>query len=306
MSEADLKRRVEAILFSADIPVDVAKLVDILSGASRDEVRDAVRELNEEYERDGRSFGIQQVGGGWQYYCRPEFSKWVRELHKGRTPVRLSQAALETLAIVAYKQPIVRAEIEIIRGVYASGVLATLLKRNLVKIVGRAPGMGRALMYGTTREFLRYFGLNSMTDLPRLEEFAEVLGLDPEELEMTIAGAESLSAMAEDETSGEGDGPDPQPEHAEDEPELQEAVPALTPTDQKEESGAAEAAGEHVPSGTGDETTDQPAEAEASAPGKDSRAGGDVIQRVPVTETPGGLEGHHINDSDLAEALDED
>jgi len=117
----------------------------------------------------------------------------VRELQKGRIPAKLSQAALETLAIVAYKQPIVRTEIESVRGVDSSGVLATLLKRSLVTIAGRAPGMGRALMYRTTKEFLRYFGLNSLTDLPRLQEFAEVLGLKPEELESTLAASEALA-----------------------------------------------------------------------------------------------------------------
>jgi segregation and condensation protein B len=146
------------------------------------------------------------VAGGWQAYCRPEYSRWVKELHRGRLPARLSQAALETLAIIAYKQPIVRAEIEAIRGVDSSGVLSTLLRRDLITIAGRAPGMGRALMYRTTREFLRYFGLNFVTDLPRLEEFAEVLGLKPGELELAVEGAESLAGVGEDEVEIEGEG----------------------------------------------------------------------------------------------------
>jgi segregation and condensation protein B len=191
----DLKRIVEAVLFAADSPVAIDRLVEIVGDAERADVRQAVSELSSDYDEAERPFAIAEVAGGWQLYCRPEYLKWVRELHRGRMPTRLSQAALETLAIIAYKQPIVRAEVEIIRGVDSSGVLATLLRRNLIAIAGRAPGMGRALMYRTTKEFLRYFGLNTITDLPRLEEFAEVLGLKPDELELAVEGAESLAGV---------------------------------------------------------------------------------------------------------------
>jgi len=195
VADSDIKRILEAILFSADAPVGLDKLVDIIAEADRGEIRSALRELADECEAEGRAYALTEVAGGWQIYVRPEYAKWAKELYKGRIPPRLSQASLETLAMVAYKQPIVRAEIEAIRGVDSSGVLATLLRRGLIRIVGRAPGMGRALMYGTTREFLRYFGLNTVTDLPRLEEFAEVLGLKPEELEMTIRGAEAFTEL---------------------------------------------------------------------------------------------------------------
>ena len=312
MSDADLKRRVEAVLFGADAPVDMAKLSDVLSESSRAGISDAIRQLNEDYEREGRSFGIEEVAGGWQFYCKPEYSKWIRELHKGRVSARLSQAALETLAIVAYKQPIVRAEIEIIRGVDASGVLSTLLKRNLVTIVGRAPGMGRALMYGTTKEFLRYFGLNSVTDLPRLEEFAEVLGLNPEELEMTIQGAESLSAMSEEAASNE----DTDSANA-------EAVDGSATDDAEDDSGSASGesdettgevatesvAGERAPAETVEALAKQePAVATAgeSAAEAPPRTGDDTIQRVPVSQSSPGDDSHNLRDSDLARALDED
>lgn len=198
MSELDLKRIVEALLFAADAPVTLDKLVDVIGTAKRADVRAALDELAGEYERENRAFTVTEVAGGWQLYCKPDYTKWIRELHKGRVPTRLSQAALETLAIIAYKQPIVRAEIEAIRGVDSSGVLATLLRRNLITIAGRAPGMGRALMYRTTREFLRYFGLNAVTDLPRLEEFAEVLGLRPDELALAVEGAEALAPAPTD------------------------------------------------------------------------------------------------------------
>jgi segregation and condensation protein B len=198
----DLRRVVEALLFAADIPIRLDKIVEICGGpdsrlrAGRAEIRETIKDLSRQYSEVGSAFAITEVAGGWQLYCKPEFSKWIRELHKGRVPSKLSQAALETLAIIAYKQPIVRAEIEAVRGVDSSGVLSTLLKRNVVAIAGRAPGMGRALMYRTTKEFLRYFGLSTITDLPRLEEFSEVLGLPPGELAMTINGAEHLAGVA--------------------------------------------------------------------------------------------------------------
>ncbi|MBD3347700.1 MAG: SMC-Scp complex subunit ScpB [Candidatus Eisenbacteria bacterium] len=324
MSAPELKKKVEALLFAADTAVDAGKLADVLSGTSRGDIREAVRELNEDYERESRSFAIEEVAGGWQFYCKPEYSKWVRELHKGRMSARLSQAALETLAIVAYKQPIVRAEIEIVRGVDASGVLATLLKRDLVRIVGRAPGMGRALMYGTTKEFLRYFGLNSVTDLPRLEEFAEVLGLKPEELELTIEGAESLSAIADREaaTASDEDG------------ETTETETPNTPADgagadEETESGdtpAREPRAEEEPGESserdepadGETRPDEPVEAMATRLRPDSagaaeEAGaeapsedGDTIRRVSVNEPPPPGDPHGLSDSDLAQALDED
>jgi segregation and condensation protein B len=208
VSAPDLKRVVEAVLFAADTPVPLDRLTEIVGDAARADVRAAVAALSSEYDEAGRPFAVAEVAGGWQLYCRPEYLKWVRDLHRGRMPTRLSQAALETLAIVAYKQPIVRAEIEIIRGVDSSGVLATLLRRNLITIAGRASGMGRALMYQTTKEFLRYFGLNAITDLPRLEEFAEVLGLRPDELELAIEGAESLAGVSSDRPGDDADGSD--------------------------------------------------------------------------------------------------
>jgi segregation and condensation protein B len=196
LADPDVRQIVEALLFAADAPVPLDKLVDILDGVERAEVREALKKLAARFDEEERPYSLTEVAGGWQTYCRPEYSRWVRELHRGRLPTRLSQAALETLAIVAYKQPIVRAEIEAIRGVDSSGVLATLMRRDLITIAGRAPGMGRALMYRTTREFLRYFGLNFVTDLPRLEEFAEVLGLKPGEMELAVEGAESLAGVA--------------------------------------------------------------------------------------------------------------
>jgi segregation and condensation protein B len=212
VADVDLTKILEAILFAADSPVPLDRLTAIVGDAERGDVRQALKDLAERFDSEDRPYRLSEVAGGWQTYCRPEYSRWIKELHKGRIPTRLSQAALETLAIVAYKQPIVRAEIEAIRGVDSSGVLATLMRRDLITIAGRAPGMGRALMYRTTREFLRYFGLNFITDLPRLEEFAEVLGLKPGEMELAVEGAESVAeirdeAAPEADTDGEDEPP---------------------------------------------------------------------------------------------------
>jgi len=222
----DLKKIVEAILFAADSSVPLDRLTDIIEEAERREIREALKALAEQYDSEERPYAMSEVAGGWQIYCRPEYAKWVRELHRGRIPTRLSQAALETLAIVAYKQPIVRAEIETIRGVDSSGVLATLMRRDLITIAGRAPGMGRALMYRTTKEFLSYFGLNFVTDLPRLEEFAEVLGLKPGELELAVEGAESVAGVV----GGDVESPPPPDE------EMPEGVPVLHEVDVVETS----------------------------------------------------------------------
>jgi len=195
LADVDVKKIVEAVLFAADSSIPLDRLAAIVEEAEKREIRAALKALAEQYDSEERPYALAEVAGGWQMYCRPDYSKWIRELHKGRIATRLSQAALETLAIIAYKQPIVRAEIETIRGVDSSGVLATLMRRDLITIAGRAPGMGRALMYRTTKEFLRYFGLNFVTDLPRLEEFAEVLGLKPGELELAVEGAESVAEV---------------------------------------------------------------------------------------------------------------
>ncbi len=235
MADLDIKKIAEAILFATDSSVPLDRLTDIIEEAERREIREALKELSEQYDSEERPYALSEVAGGWQIYCRPEYSKWIRELHKGRIPTRLSQAALETLAIVAYKQPIVRAEIETIRGVDSSGVLATLMRRDLITIAGRAPGMGRALMYRSTKEFLRYFGLNFVTDLPRLEEFAEVLGLKPGELELAVEGAESVAEV----TGGDAESP-PLP----DEPPAEEMVEGVAVLQELDGFEAADGSGD--------------------------------------------------------------
>lgn len=169
-----LPQIIEAVLFAADEPVPLSRLADI-AGVTPDEARAATDRLNQEYEATGRSFRVHRVAQGFQLYTRPEYAEWVRRLYSRSSVQRLSKAALEVLAIIAYNQPITRPEIERLRNVDCSGPLLTLLERRLVATAGRAHRPGNPFLYRTTREFLRYFGLEKLEDLPRMEELSEFL-----------------------------------------------------------------------------------------------------------------------------------
>ena len=174
----ELESRLEAILFSSEIPLPVRRLVE-LGRRSKREVLAAVDRLNVFYAETERAFRISELAGGFQLVTTPEHGDLLLRLHKDRVPTRLSRAALETLSIIAFKQPVTRAEIDAIRGVSASDrVLRHLIERKLAKISGRAEAPGRPLLYGTTREFLSYFGLAAVNDLPRTPELAALLAGD--------------------------------------------------------------------------------------------------------------------------------
>jgi len=161
---------VEALLFATDTPLPAARIAQIIGGAGAAEVKKHIAALNERYAQADASFRIEEIAGGFQMLTLPRFNVWLRKLFKVRRESRLSHAALETLAVVAYKQPVMRAVIEEIRGVAAGEVLQRLREMNLVKIVGRAEELGRPLLYGTTKHFLEVFGLASLADLPKVEE----------------------------------------------------------------------------------------------------------------------------------------
>lgn len=167
---AALPAKVEAALLTTDRAMTAAKLGDALGEVGSQAINDAVDRLNKDYEDTGRSFRIEKVAGGWQVMTLPEYADVLSALHKTRSQTKLSAAALETLAIVAYKQPILRAEIEAIRGVASGEVLRSLMDRHLVKIAGRAEEIGRPILYGTTKQFLELFGLSNLKDLPKVEE----------------------------------------------------------------------------------------------------------------------------------------
>jgi segregation and condensation protein B len=172
-TEIKSKEIIEALLFVANYPVPIAKLVEITK-ISSDEIIKNITDLNKEYEESGRAFRIEKVANGFQMATLPEFSPWIRLLYRAQHQ-KFSKATLETLAIIAYNQPITKAEIEKIRGVDSSGPLTTLLEKRLIQIHGRAKKPGRPFLYITTREFLRYFGLASLNDLPQKDEVEEFL-----------------------------------------------------------------------------------------------------------------------------------
>ncbi len=172
MDKQEAKRIVEVLLFVSDKPVSLDALKDVLKDIESTEVRALIEELNREYASTGRSFTVKEIAGGFQILTDPAYSKWISALYK-RPPDRLTGPSLETLAIIAYKQPITRAEIEAIRGVSVDGVVRTLEERNLIRTRGRMEAPGRPILYGTTAEFLQHFGLRSLEELPKLKEFQE-------------------------------------------------------------------------------------------------------------------------------------
>lgn len=169
----DLKNIIESLLFVADEPLAVDKLRGILETADGKEIRAALQTLSDEYAARGGGFRLQEVAGGWQIRSRPEYHEWIKRLLQP-SPQRLSRAALETLAVIAYKQPIIRADIEHIRGVDCGGVLRQLMERKLIRVLGRREIAGRPLIYATTRLFLEMFDLKDLNDLPTPKEIAEL------------------------------------------------------------------------------------------------------------------------------------
>ena len=173
----DLKPIIEALIFASPDPLTPRTLFQLLEGEPKEDVEQALDALQADYRQRG---GLQmvEVAGGYQICTRPELHEWVRRLFHEHSKQRLSVQALETLAVIAYKQPITGAEVAEIRGVNASGVVGTLLERQLVKVIGRKQVVGRPFLYATTREFLNRFGLSDLGDLPKVEEMAEALGME--------------------------------------------------------------------------------------------------------------------------------
>jgi segregation and condensation protein B len=170
----ELKAILEAILFVSPEPVPVARLISILGTVSKAEVVQALGILTHDLDQDGRGIQLVQVAGGYRLVTKQEYGPWLKRMDKAKAAQKLSRSALESLAIIAYKQPLVRSEIEEIRGVETSGVLRTLCERKLVRIVGRKDVPGRPIMYGTTKFFLEHFGLQDLSQLPPLREFKEL------------------------------------------------------------------------------------------------------------------------------------
>ncbi len=167
--EATVESVIEAILFASDEPLTDSRIANIVETTGK-QVRQSIKDLNERYESNNHAFRIEQIAGGYQMLTLSGYNHWLRKMLRARSDTKLSPAAMETLAIIAYKQPIIRADIEAIRGVAVGEVIRSLMYKGLVKIVGRAEVLGRPMLYGTTKKFLQIFGLNSLKDLPKVEE----------------------------------------------------------------------------------------------------------------------------------------
>jgi segregation and condensation protein B len=195
-----LKALVEALIFAAQEPLSISQIRTIYQGDDArnngskqiepETIKQSVIDLNLDYEKGGRPYRIVQIAGGYQFATLSDYAEWLGRLYKEQGRRKLSQSGVETLAIVAYKQPVTKAEIEKIRGVNCDYVLKTLLEKELLTVTGRAESVGRPLLYGTTKEFLKHFGLNDITDLPRPREIEEILGESQFETERRMLEAQ--------------------------------------------------------------------------------------------------------------------
>jgi len=201
---------IEALIFSSDEPLKIEEIVRAIKGIdgeeiaiTADEIEETVSNINIQLEEAQRPFKIMKIAGGFSFSTKQAFSKYIGYLSNEKSKRRLSQSALETLAIIAYKQPITKPEIEMIRGVNADYIMNTLLEKSLISISGRAETVGRPLLYGTTDEFLKYFGLNKLTDLPKPREIEEIMQdedfLDQKRKIMMNAIEENLEQELEEE-----------------------------------------------------------------------------------------------------------
>ncbi|MCH8882152.1 MAG: SMC-Scp complex subunit ScpB [SAR324 cluster bacterium] len=206
MIDDDAKKVLEAVLFSTAEVLTAQNLAAIVGNATPSHIRSLTQALNDEYERTGRTFRIVPIAGGFQMRTLPLYRTWVKKTEPLK-PVRLSQPALETLSIVAYRQPVTRAEVEHLRGVDVSHSLRSLLERKLIRILGKDKAPGRPILYGTSREFLSLFNLNDLKELPTLEDLD--LAPAPPEAKTTLLPAPGQAAA------------EPAPPPAETEPELQ-------------------------------------------------------------------------------------
>jgi len=207
LPDAPLRAILEGMLFASDEPVTIDEVSQILGEDRREDIVAALESLSKDYSGAGRGLRVQQIAGGYRITTQPDMGPFIRELVRSRNRQRLSRAALETLAIVAYKQPITAPEVQEIRGVNPSAILTSLLNRRLVRILGRKKVVGKPFLYGTTREFLVRFGLNSLDDLPDVEEFDALLaaesGEDPEPAPPPPSPAEGASGNGDLEESRE-------------------------------------------------------------------------------------------------------
>ncbi len=206
-----LKMIVEALLFSSDKPLSVKEIKDCVPDAEKSDIKNSLKILQHDYDSLERSFSLKEVAGGYQFRSRPEYGSYILRMYQ-KTPNRLSKAAIETLAIIAYKQPIIRQEVERLRGVDVGGILRTLMEKGLIKIMGRKELPGRPLIYGTTKRFLEVFDLKDLSSLPKLKEIKDFAA---DQYEPTTVTHES----EEERTDGDQNDPASSEEESEGSPE---------------------------------------------------------------------------------------
>ncbi len=198
VDERTAKRIVEALLFASGKPVTVSEIKKVLRGIKPSDIEKIILELKAEYETENRSFRIQAIAGGYEVGSNPKYAPWIMKLEMQKRARQASHSALETLAIIAYKQPVTRAEVEDLRGVDIASVIAALLDKSLIKIVGRKEVPGRPFLYGTTEKFLEHFGLKALSDLPQVAEIRELV-------EKSISKEKFLNEQKETEPAGSPD-----------------------------------------------------------------------------------------------------
>ncbi|MFH0935614.1 MAG: SMC-Scp complex subunit ScpB [Candidatus Omnitrophota bacterium] len=203
MAEDNIKAVIEALLFACEKPLAIEQIRKVLDNMEGNVIRGALEELKSEYQQHNRGMRIIEIAGGFQMVASSGFSHFLKKLFKDRNSEKLSKPALETLAIIAYKQPVTRQEIEFLRNVNVDGVMKSLLDKNLIRIAGRKKVPGRPYVYGTTRQFLEYFGLNSLEELPKMEEFSNLAaekvpgGTEIEEIPAGEPAAENTKEITE-------------------------------------------------------------------------------------------------------------
>jgi len=219
----ELKGAIESLIFISEKPVQVSEIQQVLEGMDTETLRGAILELQKEYDSRHSGIKITEVAGGYQMVTSPYYVNFIKKHHKIRHSEKLSMPALETLAIIAYKQPITKIEIEAIRGVNVDGVLKNLVEKDIIRIAGRKEVIGRPFVYGTTRMFLEYFGLKSLEDLPAIEEFvqaleqkeeentAEITPIQEEDLQQSETG--TITSSAETNTESQSDAHEPEESH---------------------------------------------------------------------------------------------
>jgi segregation and condensation protein B len=174
MADDNIKAAIEALLFTSNGPLAVERIKKVLDGLDAETIRKIIEELKKEYEQANRGIRITEIAGGFQMVTSSSFAPFLKKLYKERRIERLSKPALETLAIIAYKQPVTRLDIETLRNVNIDGVMQTLLDKDLIRIAGRKKAPGRPFVFATTKQFLEYFGLKSLEDLPKMEDFSQL------------------------------------------------------------------------------------------------------------------------------------